>query len=122
MAEFTTMLEGLALPLWIGIHPPELAAPQRVLIDVWLYCDYGEAMVPDEIDAVVDYDFLRREILALAAARRFALQETLCDEIARIALVDPRVRRVRVRSRKPDIYPDASVGCEIERDREDAPA
>lgn len=121
MAEFTTMLEGLELPLWIGIHAPELAAPQRVLIDVWLHCDYGEATIPDEIDSVVDYDFLRREILSLAAARRFALQETLCEEIARIALTDLRVRWVRVRSRKPDIYPDASVGCEIERDRRNAP-
>ena len=117
MAEFTTRLSGLAVSMRLGIHPSELAAPQRVVIDVWLHCDYGTAPVIDAIDAVVDYDFLRREIIALGAQRHFNLQETLCEEIARIALVDPRVRRVRVRSQKPDIYPDAAVGCEIERSR-----
>jgi len=115
MVEFTTMLEGLDLPMRIGIHPQELAAPQRVLLSVWLHCAYDDASLPDAIDAVVDYDFLRREILALAASRHFNLQETLCEQIARLALADRRVRRVRVRSSKPDIYPDATIGCEIER-------
>lgn len=117
MAEFTTILDGLSLPMRIGIHPHELAAPQRVTICVWLYSRYDDTPLPDEIDAVVDYDFLRREILALAASRHFNLQETVCEAIAAIALVDPRVQRVRVRSTKPDIYPDAAVGCEIERQR-----
>lgn len=117
MAEFTTVLDGLSLPMRIGIHPEELAAPQRVTISVWLHCRYADGDLPDAIDAVVDYDFLRREILALAASRHFNLQETLCEEIAAIALVDPRVVRVRVHSSKPDIYPDAAVGCQIERER-----
>lgn len=117
MAEFTTILDGLSLPMRIGIHPHELAAPQRVTISVWLDCRYDDAPLPDEIDAVVDYDFLRREILALAENRHFNLQETVCEAIAAVALVDPRVQRVRVRSNKPDIYPDAAVGCEIERHR-----
>lgn len=117
MAEFTTILDGLSLPMRIGIHPEELEAPQRVTISVWLHCRYDDAILPDTIDAVVDYDFLRREIIALAASRHFNLQETVCEAVAAIALVDPRVQRVRVRSAKPDIYPDAAIGCEIERRR-----
>jgi len=115
MAEFTTRLEALELILSIGIHPEELAAPQRVIIDVWLHADYGDAALADEIAAVVDYDFLRRGIRALAAARHFNLQETLCEAIAQIALADLRVRTVTVRSCKADVYPDARVGCEITR-------
>ncbi len=120
MAEFTTFLAGLEVVMGIGIHAAELAAPQRVTIGVWLHTDYDPAMLDDDIAAVVDYDFLRREILALAASRHFNLQETLCEAIAGIALTDPRVRTVRVRSCKPDIYPDAAVGCEIERSRPSA--
>lgn len=116
MAEFTTMLENLSIQTSIGIHPGELMAPQRVLVSVWLHCRYDEDDLPDEIGAVVDYDFLRRDIIALAESRHFALQETLCEGIARLALVDPRVRRVRVRTAKPDIYPDATIGCEIVRE------
>ncbi|OYY79181.1 MAG: dihydroneopterin aldolase [Sphingomonas sp. 28-62-20] len=117
MAEFTTRLEGLSLPMRIGIHPAERAAPQRVIVSVWLDCRYPTAPFPDEIDAVVDYDFLRREIMALADSRHFNLQETFCEAIAALALADDRVWRVRVSSLKPDIYPDAAVGCDIVRER-----
>jgi len=115
MADFTTMLERLSLQTRIGIHPQELAAPQRVLIDVWLHCRYADGDLGDAIASVVDYDFLRREIVALVASRHFNLQESLCEAIAQLALVDRRVRQVRVRTAKPDIYPDATIACEIER-------
>lgn len=113
---FLLRLEGLELVMGLGIHPEERAAPQRVRVDVHLYCDY-RTTPPDAIDAVVDYDFLRADIRRLTATRHFELQETLCEEIAALALRDPRVAGVRVRSMKPDIYPDARIGCEILRRR-----
>jgi dihydroneopterin aldolase len=45
------------------------------------------------------------------------LQETLCEAIAALCLGDARVRRVKVRTVKADVYPDARVGCEIVRER-----
>lgn len=116
-ATYVTLLDTLEISIGLGIHPEERAAPQRVLVTVWLYCDYGSRPPEDRIDAVVDYDFLRRGILDLAASRHFELQETLCDAIAALALVDARVVGVRVRTVKPDIYPDARIGCEIVRRR-----
>ena len=71
----------------------------------------------DAIDRVLDYDFIRDAVVALAGMRRFALQETVCEAIAAICFEDARVRRVRVRTNKPDIYPDAQIGCEIVRTR-----
>lgn len=100
----------------LGIHAEERAAPQRVVLSVWMDCRYT-APPPDRIDAVVDYDFLRTGIRKLAADRHFDLQETLVEAVAALAFADPRVVRVRVRSQKPDIYPDAAIGCEIERTR-----
>ena len=116
MAEYTILLEGLEVTMGLGIHPEERAAPQRVVLDVELFCTYP-ARPEDRIEAVIDYDFLRDAIRLLVADRHFALQETLCEEVARLALNDARVHRVRVRSMKPDIYPDARVGCEIVRQR-----
>ena len=116
-ATYTVLLEALEISIGLGIHPVERAGPQRVLVSVWLYCCYGDAAPEDRIDGVVDYDFLRERILALAASRHFELQETLCDEIAALALVDPRVVGARVRTMKTDIYPDARVGCEVVRRR-----
>ena len=116
MAEYTILLEGLELRIGLGIHAHERAAPQRVTLDVAMTCAYPHPL-EDRIDAVVDYDFLRERIHALAATRHIELQETLCEEIAALALADPRVVRVRVRSMKLDIYPDARIGCEIVRAR-----
>ena len=117
MVEYTILLEGLEVAIGLGIHASERAAPQRVSLSVWLTCAY-DAIPQDRIDSVVDYDYLRTGIHALTAARHIELQETLCEDVARLALsADPRVRSVKVRSMKLDVYPDARVGCEIVRAR-----
>lgn len=98
----------------IGIHAFELKSPQRLLVNIDLYVDRPEARGPDTIEAVVDYDFLRERISALAASRHFNLQETLVEEIAAVCLAQTGVRAARVSTEKPDVYPDCdAVGVEI---------
>ena len=116
MAEFTTILEGLDVAMRIGIHAHE-AEPQRVRLSVWMTVDYAAPPSEDRIDEVLDYDFVRSGIVRLAGERHFALQETLCEAIAALCFGDARVREVRVRSTKLDVYPDAAIGCEIVRRR-----
>lgn len=117
MADYTILLEGLEVTIGLGIHDHERAAPQRVSLNVRLTCSY-DAPPADRIEAVVDYDYLREGILALARGRHIELQETLCDAVAALAFAgDERVREVRVRSMKLDVYPDARVGCEMVRTR-----
>ena len=111
---YATILDGLEVTMRLGIHPEELAQPQRVRLTVTLYVDYRDAPPGDDIAAAVDYDFVRTGIRALAE-RHFHLQEALCEAVAALCFADRRVRGVRVRSVKPDIYPDASIGCEIVR-------
>lgn len=115
MAEFTTRIEDLELRLRLGIHPHE-AAPQRVFVSVWMTATLARELT-DEIAAAVDYDRVSDAIRALADGPGFALQKSLCEAIAAIALGDARVHHVRVRTTKPDIFPDARVGCEIVRSR-----
>ena len=116
MAEFTTILDGLSVMIRLGIHPHEVE-PQPVVVSVEMTVVYPEALAEDAIGQVLDYDFVREGVLALAAERRFALQETLCEAIAGLCLGDARVRRVKVRTMKTDVYPDGGVGCEIVRVR-----
>jgi dihydroneopterin aldolase len=115
---FTTILDGLELTMGLGIHPDERAAPQRVIVSVRMQVAYPTPPADDRIDQVLDYDFVRSGIQALVADRHFDLQETLCEAIAGLCFTDPRVERVTVRTSKPDVYPDAAVGCEIERERQ----
>lgn len=119
MAEYVILLDGLEVAMGLGIHPEERAARQRVTLDVAMTCRY-DAPPEDRIEAVVDYDFLRAGIRKLAESRHFELQETFCEQVAALAMRDSRVVRVKVRSMKLDIYPDARIGCEILRVRKGA--
>ncbi|WP_109807450.1 dihydroneopterin aldolase [Sphingosinithalassobacter portus] len=118
MAEkrYTILLDALEVTMGLGIHDHERAAPQRVSVRVSMECVYPDVPA-DRIDAVVDYDFLRVGIRKLASERHFELQEVFCEQIATLALRDPRVVRICVQSMKLDVYPDARVGCEIDRER-----
>lgn len=114
MADYTVILDRLDVTMRLGIHPHEVS-PQRVRLSVWMVVSYERPPSADTIDEVLDYDFVRDGILRLAAGEGFALQETLVEAVAALCLTDRRVREVRVRSMKLDVYPDARVGCEIVR-------
>lgn len=113
-ATYTILLEDLRLAMRLGIHPHE-AEPQPISLSVAMTVTYPAAPSADRIDEVLDYDFLRDGILAMAQGPGFALQESLCEAVAALCLTDPRVEMVTVRSMKTGIYPDARVGCEIRR-------
>jgi 7,8-dihydroneopterin aldolase/epimerase/oxygenase len=103
----------------IGIHDFELKSPQRLLIDVDLYVDLkASSPSADQIDEVVDYDFIRQVVIKRVQQGHINLQETLCDELAGLLLANPQVLAVQLSTRKPDVYPDCSaVGVEIFRSR-----
>ncbi len=116
MADYTIVLDDLTVAMRLGIHPHEVE-PQRVRLSVRMTVAYPQPPSADAIDEVLDYDFVREGIRALADGPGFALQETLVEAVAALCLADARVREVRVRSTKLDVYPDARVGCEVVRGR-----
>jgi dihydroneopterin aldolase len=99
----------------IGVHDFEKKGEQRVLINVDLYIPLAlSTPKEDELDEVVDYDFMRRTIALRVKQGHIHLQETLCDDILALMLSHPSVRAARVSTQKPDVYPDcAAVGCEV---------
>ena len=99
----------------IGVHAFEKTGEQRVLINVDLYIPLAQSTPKaDELDEVVDYDFIRRSVLERVGRGHIHLQETLVDDVLAMMLAHPKVRAARVSSEKPDVYPDcASVGCEV---------
>ncbi len=99
----------------IGVHAFEKTGEQRVLINVDLYIPL-ELSTPrhDELEEVVDYDFIRRSIAERVARGHIHLQETLCDDVLATMLQHPKVQAARVSTAKPDVYPDCeAVGCEV---------
>ncbi len=110
-------LKGFQVQASIGFHSHETLARQRIVIDVDLYIARDQAPIArDQIDEVLDYDFLRDEIKAITMNRHFNLQETLAETIADRVLERPLVQLVRVQIQKPDVSEDCeSLGVEVLR-------
>jgi dihydroneopterin aldolase len=108
-------LRQYELPVRIGVHDFERGAPQRMWFDVDLCVPLRHAPAArDDIAQTLDYDFVRELIGEIAGQKNHhQLQETLCDAILARLLAHPQVQAARVRTGKPDVYPDCqSIGVE----------
>ena len=109
-------VRDLVVPCSIGAYRHERSAPQRVRVNVNLAVVEGDGPLDDQLAHVVSYEKIVEGIRHVAQAGHINLVETLAERIADLCLADPRVRSVRVRVEKLDVFPDAaSVGIEIER-------
>jgi dihydroneopterin aldolase len=108
------LLDSLAVQADIGFHEFEVGAPQRLLVTVEIWLEDHSLPADDDPARAWNYDFLRTEVEEIAAARRYNLQETLAHAIFERIAAFRGVRHLRVRTSKPDVYPEAhGVGVEI---------
>ena len=111
-------IRDLALRCIIGVQDFERREKQDVLINLEMEADLREAGASDDIADTVDYKAIKKRIIALVEDSRFNLIEALAEAIARTALEDPRVERIKVLVEKPGALRFArSVGVEIVRER-----
>ena len=109
-------VRDLVVPCSIGAYRHERSAPQRVRVNVNLSVVEGDGPLDDQLAHVVSYEKIVEGVRRVAQSGHINLVETLAERIADLSLSDPRVRSVRVRVEKLDVFPDAaSVGIEIER-------
>ena len=108
------LLDSLDVMTDIGFHEFEVGKPQRLLITVELWLEQMEPPADDDHLSAWNYDYLKTEVIRLAQERRYNLQETLVHAIFQRVAAYRGVKALRVKSVKPDIYPDAKgVGVEI---------
>lgn len=108
------VLESLDVQADIGFHDFEVGAPQRLLVTVEIWLEDVAPPEDDDPARAWNYDFLRAEVQEIASARRYNLQETLAHAIFERIAAFRGVRALRVRTSKPDVYPEAQgVGVEI---------
>lgn len=108
------LLESLEVQVDIGFHDFEVGSPQRLKVTVEIWLEDVAPPADDDPQRAWNYDFLRKEVEEIAALGRFNLQETLAHAIFDRLAAFRGVRALRVRTAKPDIYPEAhGVGVEI---------
>ena len=118
-APYRMFIRDLVLLCRIGVYAHEKLRPQRVRINVSMRVQPDTAPRNDDIANVLSYDQVLSEIKRLAAGGHINLVETLAEAIAGVCLTDRRVLEARVMIEKLDVEPQASVGVEIERRRDD---
>ena len=117
------VLDALEVTTDIGFHEFEVGTPQRLLVTVEIWLEDNAPPADDDPERAWNYDFLRKEVDEIAASRRFNLQETLAHAVFDRLAAFRGVRALRVRTSKPDVYPDAQgVGVEIASFRGSWPA
>ena len=116
-------LHDMVLQASIGVHAHEHDSRQRIRLNLDLaVTDDGAAPMSrpapsrDDLARVVDYEAVANRARAIVGAGHVRLVETLAERLAEACLEDARVRSVRVRVEKLDVFPDVgAVGVEIER-------
>lgn len=108
------LLESLEVQTDIGFHEFEVGTPQRLIVSAEIWLEDVSMPRDDDPARAWNYDFLRTEVEELARSRRYNLQETLAHAIFERIAAFRGVKALRVRTSKPDVYPEAhGVGVEI---------
>jgi dihydroneopterin aldolase len=108
------LLDSLEVMADIGFHDFEVGSPQRLLVTIELWLEDFHAPAGDDEVHAWNYDYLKQEVVRIAQQRRYNLQETLVHELFQRIAAYRGVKAIRIKSVKPDVYPDAKgVGVEI---------
>jgi FolB domain-containing protein len=115
-----TFIKDLLVRGIIGIRDWERETKQDILINVTLFSDTTRAGETDDINDCVDYSAMTKMLQAHAETAARLTVEALANDLAKICLDLPLVKKVIVRVEKPGAVRFAkSVGVEIERKRDD---
>ncbi|CAN5125903.1 hypothetical protein BH24PSE1_BH24PSE1_11780 [soil metagenome] len=108
------LVDSLEVMADIGFHDYEIGTPQRLLITVEIWLEQAAAPAADHPSLAWNYDYVRDQVLELAGARRYNLQETFAEAIYMRLAAMRGVKALRVKTAKPDVYGDVlGVGVEF---------
>jgi dihydroneopterin aldolase len=108
------LLDSLEVMADVGFHDFEVGQPQRLLISIELWLDDFAPPPADDPVYAWNYDFLKQEVIRVTQEQRYNLQESLVHALFERVAAYRGVKALRIKSVKPDIYPDATgVGVEI---------
>ncbi|MBK70178.1 MAG: hypothetical protein CMB53_02110 [Euryarchaeota archaeon] len=117
--EITTLfLENSVREIDIGVHEHEIGSPQRISFDLYVIIEGASKPKEDQIDMVLDYEFLSSSIDRVASRKRSALMETLASELLDEIMSPGEIVAATVSLKKLDVVGiDGELGCSMTRIR-----
>jgi FolB domain-containing protein len=101
----------------VGVPDQERANPQRLLIDVQIFAEFGAAAASDDLTKTIDYFAVTQRLLKFGDGRQWKLIEKLASDIAKTILTDFSAERVRVEVKKFIIPQTRYVSVAVEREK-----
>jgi dihydroneopterin aldolase len=109
------IVRNLVLDANIGVYSLEYGVTQRVRLSVEIECFPSAKPLEENINNVINYDYVVEGARAIVASGHIQLVETLAERLAAHCLADRRAATVRIYVEKLDRIEGASLGVEIFR-------
>ena len=109
-------LEDAVREIEVGIHDFEHDTSQSVRFDIYAVQSGSQTPVGDDINQVLDYEYLQTALDSVISRGRFGLLESLASELLDELLAPSVVMAASVKITKQDI-PDfeGELGCSVTR-------
>ena len=106
------LIENLTCNASIGVYKNEKLNKQRIIINLEVLLINKMITHTDNLKDVADYGKFRRIILDIVNSKHFNLIETLADNLIKKIETFDKVKNVKIKITKPDIFNDCSVSYE----------
>ena len=111
-------IKDLLLKILVGIHSFEKKKKQRVKFNVEINTDPNLNPNQDNLDSIVNYEYILNSIKKITNRKHYPLLETLSEDIFFKLFKDKKIRKIKLRIEKLDIIKNtSSVGIETEKVR-----
>ena len=112
------LVRDLVLKISVGIHDFEKKKKQRVKFNLDINID--PSLVPDDnnLNSIINYEDVIKNIKKITNKKHYLLLETLAEKIFLKLFENIRVKKVKLRIEKLDVFENtSSVGIEIEKSK-----
>jgi len=112
------LVKDLILKISVGIHGFEKKRKQRVKFNLDINIDPN--LFPDDnnINSIINYEDVIKNIKKITSKKHYPLLETLAEKIFLKLFENIRIKKVKLRIEKLDVFKDASsVGIEIQKSK-----
>jgi len=112
------LIRDLILKISVGIHDFEKKKKQRVKFNLDINTD--PSLVPEDnnLNTIINYEDVIKNIKKITNKKHYLLLETLAEKIFLKLFENIRVKKVKLRIEKLDVFENtSSVGIEIEKSK-----
>ena len=110
----TLFLEDLVRDVDIGVHDFEIGNPQKVRFDIYVMISDIQNPNNDDINEVLNYEYLIGSLDDVLSTGRFSLLETLANRLLAVVSAPISVKAASVVTTKLDILDgDGRLGCSM---------